>query len=112
MVDIAVSIQMVRYFAIKEILENTAVQYIASSTTITRRMLAIRGQADSLDVVYGNLKARGSDFSITAKSAADILKADKNFHHVSGRFAASRISVDDGAGSRLFLKRRTVILQL
>lgn len=73
-------------------------------TTITRRMLAIRGQADSLDVVYGNLKARGSNFSITAKSAADILKADKNFHHVSGRFAASRISVDDGAGSRLFLK--------
>lgn len=73
-------------------------------TTKTRRMLAIRGQVDSLDVVYGNLKAHGSDLSITAKSAADILKGDKNFHHVSGRFAARRISVDDGAASRLFLR--------
>lgn len=73
-------------------------------TTISKRMLAIRGQIDSLDVEYANLKAKGRELSIIAKSSAEVLKGDKNFHHLGGRFAAQRLSVDDGAGSRLVIR--------
>ena len=73
-------------------------------TTSTMRMLAFRGNVDSLSFVYGNLKARGRDLNITAMSSADALKGDQNFHHVSGRFAAQRLSADDGAGSRIMLR--------
>lgn len=73
-------------------------------STISNKVLALRGQVDSLNIVYGNLKAHGNNLSITAKSAADAFKGDKNFHHVGGRFTAEKISADDGAGSRLFLK--------
>jgi hypothetical protein len=73
-------------------------------TTVTNRVLALRGQVDSLNIMYGNIKARGNDLSITAKSAADAFKGDKNFHHVGGRFTAGKILADDGNGSRLFIK--------
>ena len=73
-------------------------------TTVTNRVLALRGQVDSLNIIYGNIKARGNDLSITAKSAADAFKGDKNFHHVGGRFTAGKILADDGNGSRLFIK--------
>lgn len=73
-------------------------------TTISRRVLALRGQIDSINFAYGNLKARGSNLSLTAKSSAKILKGDKNIHHLGGIFSAQRISADDGAGSRIFLR--------
>ena len=73
-------------------------------TTISRKMLTIRGQVDSLNLVYGNLKAAGSNLSITAKSEANALKGDKNFHYVGGRFTAQKLAADDGAGSRLFIR--------
>ena len=73
-------------------------------TTETMRMLAVRGNIDSLDVEYGNLKARGRDLSITAKSSAEVLKGDQNFHHLGGVFSARSLSADDGAGSRLMIK--------
>lgn len=73
-------------------------------TTVSRRVLAVRGQIDSINFSYGNLKARGSNLSITAKSSAKILNSDQNIHHLGGIFSAQRISADDGAGSRLFLK--------
>ena len=73
-------------------------------TTATMRMLAVRGNIDSLNVEYGNLKARGRDLSITAKSSAEVLKGDKSFHHLGGVFSARSLSADDGAGSRLMIK--------
>ena len=73
-------------------------------TTKYNKVLALRGQVDSLNIVYGNLKAHGNNLSITAKSAADAFKGDKNFHHVGGRFIAEKIMADDGAGARLFLR--------
>ena len=73
-------------------------------TTITKRMLAIRGHVDSLNLAYGNLKAHGNNLSITAKSEADALKGDKNFHYIGGRFAADKLAANDGKGSRLFIK--------
>ena len=73
-------------------------------STSSRRMLAFRGNVDSLSMVYGNLKAHGKDLKITAKSSAEVLKGDQNFHHVGGIFSARSLSADDGAGSRLMLK--------
>ncbi len=73
-------------------------------TTRSMRMLAVRGKVDSLNVTYGNLKARGRGLSITAKSSAEVLKGDKNFHHLGGVFSAKSLSADDGAGSRIMLR--------
>lgn len=81
-------------------------------TTVSRKMLALRAKVDSLDIVYGNLKAHGKNLGITAKSAADALKGDKNFHHVGGRFTAQRLSADDGAGSRLSLRETSNSFQV
>lgn len=73
-------------------------------TTSSMRMLAFRGNVDSLSMTYGNLKARGKGLRITAKSSAEVLKGDRNFHHVGGIFSAQSLAADDGAGSRLMLK--------
>ena len=81
-------------------------------STVSPKVLALRGQVDSLNIVYGNLKAHGNNLSITAKSEADAFKGDKNFHHVGGRFTAEKISADDGSGSRLFLRETSNSFQV
>ena len=73
-------------------------------STVSWRMLAFRGNIDSLSLAYGNLKAKGRDISITAKSSADALSGDKEFHHVGGSFRAQSLSADDGAGARIMLR--------
>lgn len=73
-------------------------------TTKSMRMLAVRGKIDSLNVTYGNLKARGRDLNITAKSSAEAMTDTHQFHHLGGMFSAGILSADDGAGSRLMLR--------
>lgn len=73
-------------------------------STTSMRMLALRGNIDSLNLAYGNLTARGRNLGITAKSSAEALKGGQNFHQVGGLFKAEHLSADDGAGTRLFLK--------
>jgi hypothetical protein len=67
-------------------------------------MLAIRGNIDTLSVVYGNLKARGKDLNITAKSSADAPTDTTKVHHLGGMLRAKSLMADDGAGSRIMLR--------
>ena len=73
-------------------------------TTVSWKMLAIRGNIDSLSFVYGNLKARGKDLNITAKSSAEAHTDTTQVHHVGGIFRAKSLMADDGAGSRIMLR--------
>ena len=73
-------------------------------TTVSWKMLAIRGNIDSLSFVYGNLKARGKDLNITAKSSAEAHTDTTQVHHVGGMFRAKSLMADDGAGSRIMLR--------
>ena len=73
-------------------------------TTVSWKMLAIRGNIDSLSFVYGNLKARGKDLNITAKSSAEAHTDTTQVHHIGGIFRAKSLMADDGAGSRIMLR--------
>ena len=73
-------------------------------TTVSWKMLTIRGNIDSLSLAYGNLKAQGKDLSITAKSSADAHTDTTQVHHVGGVFRAKRLIANDGAGSRIMLR--------
>lgn len=73
-------------------------------TTVSWKMLAIRGNIDTMSVVYGNLKARGKDLNITAKSSADAPTDTTKVHHLGGMFRAKSLMADDGAGSRIMLR--------
>ena len=73
-------------------------------TTVSWKMLAIRGNIDSLSFVYGNLKARGKDLNITAKSSADAPTDTTKVHHLGGMLRAKSLMADDGAGSRIMLR--------
>ena len=73
-------------------------------STVSWKMLAIRGNIDSLSLTYGNLKARGKDLSLTAKSSADAHTDTSEVHHVGGMFRAKSLMANDGAGSRIMLK--------
>lgn len=73
-------------------------------TTVSWKMLAIRGNIDSLSFVYGNLKARGKDLNITAKSSAEAPTDTTKVHHLGGMLRAKSLMADDGAGSRIMLR--------
>ena len=73
-------------------------------TTISWKMLAIQGNIDSLSLVYGNLKARGKDLNITAKSSAEAHTDTAEVHHLGGVFSAKSLMANDGEGSRIMLR--------
>ena len=71
------------------------------------RVLALKGQCDSLDLTRGNLFVRGTDVQLLMQNSADILKGGKDLTSLMGLLKMKRLRLRDADGVSLDLQQNT-----
>ncbi|MBR6305334.1 MAG: hypothetical protein IKR38_00955 [Bacteroidales bacterium] len=83
----------------------TAGNKIDKSIRQGARILALKGDIDTLNVTYGaNVFARGSNLRVRAQNSADILKGGKELTPLMGILEIDRLSLKDLDGIEMALK--------
>ena len=86
----------------------TAGNKIDKSIRQGARILALKGNIDTLNVTYGaDVFARGSNLRILAQNSADILKGGKQLTPLMGVLKVDRLSLKDLDGVEMALKGNT-----